>query len=125
LKNLDGFIVQLPLPKHINSNKVVMAIDPRKDDEFPVEPNFIVSVFVLAANAVAEEIVYMKGETGLCRNTEFSPFDIASCVYSAFGIGNREANFTDKGLSEYVHFHETFVVIAILRHERWISEGRK
>jgi len=31
LKNLDGFIVQLPLPKHINSNKVVMAIDPRKD----------------------------------------------------------------------------------------------
>jgi len=31
LENLDGFIVQLPLPKHINSNKVVMAIDPRKD----------------------------------------------------------------------------------------------
>ena len=28
---LDGFIVQLPLPKHINEEKVTLAIDPRKD----------------------------------------------------------------------------------------------
>lgn len=30
-KNIDGFIVQLPLPKHINENKVILAIDPKKD----------------------------------------------------------------------------------------------
>ena len=29
--NIDGFIVQLPLPKHINENKVIEAIDPKKD----------------------------------------------------------------------------------------------
>lgn len=29
--NLDGFIVQLPLPKHIDEQKVLMAIDPDKD----------------------------------------------------------------------------------------------
>lgn len=29
--NVDGFIVQLPLPKHINEQKVIEAIDPRKD----------------------------------------------------------------------------------------------
>ncbi len=29
--NIDGFIVQLPLPKHINEEKVTLAIDPRKD----------------------------------------------------------------------------------------------
>ncbi|MFV8326073.1 bifunctional 5,10-methylenetetrahydrofolate dehydrogenase/5,10-methenyltetrahydrofolate cyclohydrolase [Flavobacterium sp. ZS1P14] len=29
--NLDGFIVQLPLPKHINEQKILMAIDPDKD----------------------------------------------------------------------------------------------
>ena len=29
--NLDGYIVQLPLPKHINEEKVLMAIDPDKD----------------------------------------------------------------------------------------------
>jgi methylenetetrahydrofolate dehydrogenase (NADP+)/methenyltetrahydrofolate cyclohydrolase len=29
--NLDGFIVQLPLPKHISEQKVIEAIDPRKD----------------------------------------------------------------------------------------------
>lgn len=30
-EGVDGFIVQLPLPKHINSNKVIEAIDPKKD----------------------------------------------------------------------------------------------
>lgn len=28
---LDGFIVQLPLPKHIDSDRITLAIDPRKD----------------------------------------------------------------------------------------------
>lgn len=28
---IDGFIVQLPLPKHINDEKVINAIDPNKD----------------------------------------------------------------------------------------------
>ena len=28
---VDGFIVQLPLPKHIDEEKVLMAIDPDKD----------------------------------------------------------------------------------------------
>lgn len=30
-KELDGFIVQLPLPSHINDEHVTLAIDPRKD----------------------------------------------------------------------------------------------
>ena len=29
--SVDGFIVQLPLPRHINEQKVIEAIDPRKD----------------------------------------------------------------------------------------------
>lgn len=29
--DIDGFIVQLPLPQHISENKVIEAIDPRKD----------------------------------------------------------------------------------------------
>ena len=29
--SLDGYIVQLPLPKHINEEKILLAIDPRKD----------------------------------------------------------------------------------------------
>lgn len=28
---IDGFIVQLPLPRHIDENKIIMAIDPTKD----------------------------------------------------------------------------------------------
>ena len=29
--SIDGFIVQLPLPKHIDNNKITLAINPRKD----------------------------------------------------------------------------------------------
>jgi methylenetetrahydrofolate dehydrogenase (NADP+) / methenyltetrahydrofolate cyclohydrolase len=29
--SIDGYIVQLPLPKHIDENKILMAIDPEKD----------------------------------------------------------------------------------------------
>jgi len=29
--DIDGFIVQLPLPKHISTDKIIEAIDPRKD----------------------------------------------------------------------------------------------
>jgi methylenetetrahydrofolate dehydrogenase (NADP+)/methenyltetrahydrofolate cyclohydrolase len=29
--DVDGFIVQLPLPKHINADKVLLSIDPNKD----------------------------------------------------------------------------------------------
>ncbi len=29
--DVDGFIVQLPLPKHINEEKITLAIDPKKD----------------------------------------------------------------------------------------------
>lgn len=30
-RDIDGFIVQLPLPRHIDEQKVIEAIDPRKD----------------------------------------------------------------------------------------------
>ncbi|MEA3445643.1 MAG: tetrahydrofolate dehydrogenase/cyclohydrolase catalytic domain-containing protein, partial [Bacteroidota bacterium] len=30
-ESIDGFIVQLPLPKHISEDKVIEAIDPAKD----------------------------------------------------------------------------------------------
>ena len=29
--NIDGIIVQLPLPSHIDENKIIWAIDPKKD----------------------------------------------------------------------------------------------
>lgn len=30
-QSLDGYIIQLPLPKHIDEHKILLAIDPRKD----------------------------------------------------------------------------------------------
>ena len=30
-QNIDGYIVQLPLPKHISEERILLAIDPKKD----------------------------------------------------------------------------------------------
>ena len=30
-RNIDGLIVQLPLPKHIDENKITLAVKPAKD----------------------------------------------------------------------------------------------
>ncbi|MCL2413343.1 MAG: bifunctional 5,10-methylene-tetrahydrofolate dehydrogenase/5,10-methylene-tetrahydrofolate cyclohydrolase, partial [Bacteroidales bacterium] len=30
-EDVDGYIVQLPLPKHINTNTIIYAMDPKKD----------------------------------------------------------------------------------------------
>lgn len=30
-QDIDGFIVQLPVPKHISADKIILAIDPKKD----------------------------------------------------------------------------------------------
>ncbi len=31
MRNIDGILVQLPLPKHINTDAVILCIDPKKD----------------------------------------------------------------------------------------------
>ena len=42
---IDGFIIQLPLPKHINSDKIINAIDPNKDvDGFHPENAGLLSI---------------------------------------------------------------------------------
>ena len=30
-EDIDGYIVQLPLPQHIDETKVLLAVDPKKD----------------------------------------------------------------------------------------------
>ena len=40
-KGIDGFIVQLPLPKHINEQEVLLTINPEKDSEGLHTTNFI------------------------------------------------------------------------------------
>jgi methylenetetrahydrofolate dehydrogenase (NADP+) / methenyltetrahydrofolate cyclohydrolase len=67
--DVDGFIVQLPLPKHINEQEVIEAIDPRKDvDGFhPVNVGRTVlgmSSFVSATPfGIIELLKYYKIET--------------------------------------------------------------
>jgi len=38
---IDGFIVQLPLPKHINADRIIMAIDPSKDVDVFIQKTLV------------------------------------------------------------------------------------
>ncbi len=68
-KAVDGFIVQLPLPRHISEQKVIEAIDPGKDvDGFhPVNTGRMVSglpAFIPATpDGILELLKYYKIET--------------------------------------------------------------
>ena len=55
---IDGILVQLPLPAGLNTDKIISAIDPKKDvDGFhPQHPDYIVSPVFAATAACLEEV---------------------------------------------------------------------
>ncbi|MFA6417160.1 MAG: bifunctional 5,10-methylenetetrahydrofolate dehydrogenase/5,10-methenyltetrahydrofolate cyclohydrolase [Patescibacteria group bacterium] len=57
-ENVDGILVQLPLPKKFNTDKIIEAIDPEKDvDGFhPQHPAYIVSPVLASVAACLDEI---------------------------------------------------------------------
>lgn len=67
--DVDGFIVQLPLPKHISEQKVIEAIDPKKDvDGFhPVNTGRMISglpaYLPATPDGILELLKYYKIET--------------------------------------------------------------
>ena len=69
-KGVDGFIIQLPLPKHISEDRVIEAIDPRKDvDGFhPENTGRMISGLPAYISATPDGILallrYYKIETG-------------------------------------------------------------
>lgn len=62
-KTIDGILIQLPLPKTFNTNKIINAIDPKKDvDGFhPQKPDYIKSPVLASVSACLEE-ANIKGE---------------------------------------------------------------
>jgi len=57
-ETIDGILVQLPLPKRLDTDKIIAAIDPNKDvDGFhPQHPDYIVSPVFAAISACLNEI---------------------------------------------------------------------
>ena len=63
-QEIDGFIVQLPLPKHINETKITDHISPNKDvdgfhpmnlGEYAFKPTWIFTSYTCRNNGVAEK----------------------------------------------------------------------
>ncbi|QQG52341.1 MAG: bifunctional 5,10-methylenetetrahydrofolate dehydrogenase/5,10-methenyltetrahydrofolate cyclohydrolase [Candidatus Falkowbacteria bacterium] len=56
--SIDGILIQLPLPKKFNTNKIIEAINPDKDvDGFhPQHPDYIISPVLASVGACLDEI---------------------------------------------------------------------
>lgn len=71
---IDGILVQLPLPTHFDTDKIIAALDPKKDvDGFHVDhPDYIVSPVLASIDACLEEIKFeSKGKTAcIFHNSE-------------------------------------------------------
>lgn len=71
---IDGILIQLPLPEHLNADKIIAALDPLKDvDGFhPDHPDYISSPVLGAIIACLEEIKldYFQKTAAVFYNSE-------------------------------------------------------
>ena len=67
-KVIDGILVQLPLPKNLDTNKIIKALDPTKDvDGFhPKHPSYILSPVLSAVKASLENTEKNFKENSAC-----------------------------------------------------------
>lgn len=82
-RKIDGFIVQLPLPKHIDVNRVIEAIDPRKDvDGF--HPSNMGKVFL----DLSDEMFAPATPSGIMRMIEHYKIPVAGANAVVVGRSN-------------------------------------
>lgn len=81
-KAVDGILIQLPLPKNLDTNKIIKALDPKKDaDGFhPDHPDYVLSPVLAAVKASLEKTKINFKESSACL------------LYNAdvFGLGLKE-----------------------------------
>lgn len=67
-ETIDGILIQLPLPKNFNTNKIIEAINPKKDvDGFhPLHPDYIVSPVLAAVKACLDYVKLDKKDKSAC-----------------------------------------------------------
>jgi methylenetetrahydrofolate dehydrogenase (NADP+)/methenyltetrahydrofolate cyclohydrolase len=65
---IDGILIQLPLPEKFNTDKIIAALDPKKDvDGFhPAHPDYIISPVLGAIGACLDEIDFSPEEKKAC-----------------------------------------------------------
>ncbi|MDD2681147.1 MAG: bifunctional 5,10-methylenetetrahydrofolate dehydrogenase/5,10-methenyltetrahydrofolate cyclohydrolase [Patescibacteria group bacterium] len=65
---VDAILIQLPLPGHLNTNKIIEAISPAKDvDGFhSLHPDFVVSPVLASVEACLDEIKFLADRKKAC-----------------------------------------------------------
>lgn len=65
---VDGILVQLPLPAHLNADKVIASLDPNKDvDGFhPDHPDYVISPVLASIKACLREINFSAKGKSAC-----------------------------------------------------------
>ncbi len=83
-KSLHGFIVQMPVPKHINPNKIIDAINPSKDVDGFTSSN----MGKVMQNILDEETCWPATPFGVIRMLEFYKVPLAGKKAVVIGRGN-------------------------------------
>jgi methylenetetrahydrofolate dehydrogenase (NADP+)/methenyltetrahydrofolate cyclohydrolase len=105
---VDGILIQLPLPKSLDTNKIIKALDPGKDvDGFhPNHPDYILSPVLAAVKASLEKTKINFKESSACL------------LYNAdiFGVGLKET-LEKLGISDFLsreQINEADVIVSAL-----------
>jgi len=117
---VDGILIQLPLPKNLDTNKIIKALDPEKDvDGFhPKHPNYILSPVLAAVKASLEKTQINFKESSACL------------LYNAdiFGAGLKET-LEKLGISNFLSREKMteadIIVSAIAKPENIKAENIK
>ncbi len=112
---IDGILVQLPLPDHINTDKIIESLDPLKDvDGFhPQRPEYIVSPVMLAVRS-------SLAETGI------DPINKKVCLLynsEVFGAELKDFMLT-MGFTDFIdknHLNEADVIISAIAKPKSIK----
>lgn len=77
---VDGILIQLPLPSHLDADKVISALDPKKDvDGFhPEHPDYIISPVLAAITACLREIKFSGKGKSACVFYNSEVFGLAA-----------------------------------------------
>lgn len=77
---VDGILIQLPLPAHLDADKIIAAIDPNKDvDGFhPEHPDYIISPVLAAMIASLKEINFSADGKSACVFYNSEVFGLAA-----------------------------------------------
>lgn len=120
-KNIDGILVQLPLPAHLDENKIIQAIDPKKDADGFHGKDYVIPGLangILQLLLSTKENLKDKQALIIARSVEFT--GSLSYILQEFGIANKTISPDDNDVKTQTQ--EADIIIIAAGKPQWIKK---